>query len=301
MRGPSGFRQLLIDAGFKTTLELAGHDPFTLARQCMCTEDEAGLILVALHAVMALRKPLVAVPARMPLRCDLDRPLGGGLPLGRLVLVYGAAGTGKSQLALQAALHTLERDARVAFITTIKSVRLDQLVEIGQRRSANRHLSLPRGFADWESAVRERCHSHPGCYEMDGLERVVATLASHSDATLAQKPGLVVVDSITTPIRACLLPLKARAERVSRLVNALRALAARTGACVIVIDEIVTDAMGGHARACRREVDFASTLDYSLTLYKSGGARCAAASLADEGAPYFSSPTTFSISDAGFG
>jgi circadian clock protein KaiC len=49
---------------------------------------------------------------------QLDRVLGGGVPGGDLVLVMGAAGTGKTTLALQMAFHTAARGEAACFVST---------------------------------------------------------------------------------------------------------------------------------------------------------------------------------------
>lgn len=49
---------------------------------------------------------------------NLDLVLGGGVPAGDLVLVTGAAGSGKTTLALQMAFHTAARGEAACFVTT---------------------------------------------------------------------------------------------------------------------------------------------------------------------------------------
>jgi circadian clock protein KaiC len=49
---------------------------------------------------------------------NLDRVLGGGVPTGDLVLVAGAAGSGKTTLALQMAFHVAARDGTACFAST---------------------------------------------------------------------------------------------------------------------------------------------------------------------------------------
>lgn len=49
---------------------------------------------------------------------QLDRVLGGGFPAGDLVLVMGAAGSGKTTLALQMAFHAAAREEVACFVAT---------------------------------------------------------------------------------------------------------------------------------------------------------------------------------------
>ncbi len=56
---------------------------------------------------------------RLPLGCEsLDRLLGGGFESGIITQIYGEAGTGKTNIALQLAIQAVSRGFRVAFIDT---------------------------------------------------------------------------------------------------------------------------------------------------------------------------------------
>ena len=66
--------------------------------------------------------PTTEVGARVKLGCPgLDTILGGGLPAGRLYLLEGDPGAGKTTLALQFVAEGLKQGERVLYITLSES------------------------------------------------------------------------------------------------------------------------------------------------------------------------------------
>jgi RecA/RadA recombinase len=64
----------------------------------------------------------------------IDGLLGGGYRIGRLTEVFGRSNTGKSQLAMQAALLAAEEGTRTLFVDTEGSFRPERLEEMAQAR-----------------------------------------------------------------------------------------------------------------------------------------------------------------------
>jgi DNA repair protein RadB len=56
------------------------------------------------------------VPENVPLNCPIDALLGGGLPSKLITQFYGPAGSGKSNLALQAGINAVKMGRKVLFI-----------------------------------------------------------------------------------------------------------------------------------------------------------------------------------------
>lgn len=80
------------------------------------------------------RKPLLEPTflPRIPLRChSLDTLLGGGLPFGKgITEIYGASGTGKTQICLQMVVSTVNMGYQCAWINTEKRFPIQRLVQI---------------------------------------------------------------------------------------------------------------------------------------------------------------------------
>lgn len=159
----------------------------------------------------------------MRLRTDcapLDELLGGGLEPGTITLVYGEAGTGKTNLCLQLARNAvLLGEGKVAYVDTegVSMERLEQICGKNTQRVLKSILFYhPHGLAD--------------------QERMVASLEK------LKAPSLVVVDSLNMFYR---LQLKSGSEDVSRnLTNQLGALLRLSrgqNTPVVVTGQVYTD------------------------------------------------------------
>ena len=120
---------------------------------------------------------------KFPTGCEpIDEMLGGGLEGGTITEVYGEAGTGKTNLCLQAAVERAASDERVIFIDTegISMERLSQICGDDIRRIKKMILlSEVRNFPD----------------QCDMVEKAVK-LGMGNDQV-----GLIIVDTSTTHYR----------------------------------------------------------------------------------------------------
>jgi len=112
----------------------------------------------------------------------LDRFLDGGLPPGNVILVYGAAETGKTTLAIQCAVNTARLGYKTIFIDSDNSFSPERLSQIASNDldevSASIILIKPFSFTDQGSVV------------------------DHLEEYLTAKFGLIIVDTVTSLYRA---------------------------------------------------------------------------------------------------
>ena len=90
---------------------------------------------------------------------SLDKLLSGGLPSGKLSLIYGEATSGKTTLALTTITnHLAERKAaKCVFIDSDNKLKMDRVMEIAEHRNSsilNRvHLFIPHTFQEQEETL----------------------------------------------------------------------------------------------------------------------------------------------------
>jgi len=111
----------------------------------------------------------------------IDRLLGGGFRAGRLTQVYGRSGSGKTQLAIQAALLAARGGGKALFVDCEGSFRPERMEEIAVARGWQRGGLL-------EKVVYVRVDTSSEQMEM------VRTMAARPTTSTC---GLVVVDSFT--------------------------------------------------------------------------------------------------------
>ena len=118
----------------------------------------------------------------VPTGCgSLDELLGGGLPVDGVSLVYGAAETGKTSLAIQCAVNRARMGYKSLFIDsdgTFSSKRLSQIA-----------------YYDYENISPYIILMKPTTFQ----EQVMAI--DHLDEFITKKFGLMVVDTITSLYR----------------------------------------------------------------------------------------------------
>lgn len=112
----------------------------------------------------------------------LDRILDGGLPLRKVTLIYGAAETGKTTLAIQCAANTARVGYKTIFMDSDNSFAPERLSQIAlddfDEVSASVILVRPSSFMEQGGVI------------------------DHLEEYLTPKFGLVVVDTITSLYRA---------------------------------------------------------------------------------------------------
>lgn len=157
---------------------------------------------------------------------ELDRVLGGGLVPGSAVLLGGDPGIGKSTLLLQAA-------ARFA------AVGLPVIYVSGEEATAQVRMRAARlGLAD--APVRLAAET--------GLSAILATLE-------AERPGLVVVDSIQTMWAETVESAPGSVAQVRAAAQEMVGFAKRRGAAVILVGHVTKDGQIAGPRVVEHMVD----------------------------------------------
>jgi DNA repair protein RadB len=174
-------------------------------------------------------------PVRVATTClPLDELLRGGLERGAITMMYGEAGTGKTNLCLQMAIGQLREGRKVVFIDTegISMDRFSQIAGDGHEELVKRLLLFePYDFAEQEEMV----------------ESAAKLAMNNSDVVL------IVMDSMTMHYR---IELQREDERPSlvRQITTLLRVARKANVPVLVTSQVYTDvtndefrALGGHA------------------------------------------------------
>ena len=108
----------------------------------------------------------------IPLNCPIDGLIGGGLPSRLITQVYGPSGSGKSNLALQAAINCTRMGMRVLFIDPEGSFSLKRIGQMDPERKSMDSIMLKE-----PASMEEQAEAIGKAWGIDNL-------------------GLVVVDSI---------------------------------------------------------------------------------------------------------
>jgi len=112
---------------------------------------------------------------------SLDTLLEGGLPLNGVTLVYGAAETGKTSLAIQCATYCARRGQKILFVDsdgTFSTQRLSQIAYQDLEKISSRIILMqPTTFGEQGHVI------------------------GHLDRYVSEKFGLVVVDTVTSLYR----------------------------------------------------------------------------------------------------
>ena len=132
--------------------------------------------------------------AMLKLRCDgLNKLLGGGIESGIITNVYGVAGAGKTNFALEATISTTMQGKKVVFIDTERNFSPERFVQMYEREKLSEVLIK-------EPASFQQQHE---------------TILSLEDKISGLDVGLIVVDSIVALYR-----IELKQERIYE-VNAM--------------------------------------------------------------------------------
>jgi RecA/RadA recombinase len=186
----------------------------------------------------ALRaSPCAHVRTALP---TLDTELGGGLAVGTLTEVSGAAGCGKSQLCMHLSAHALLDDARahVVFIDTERSFRAVRFAQIVGALDKPAPSALAGEAAAAPHSALERFHLFQplSSQQLDDALQAVSELAEGPN-----RVRLLVLDSIGALLRAEFdgdTRLR-RFESLTAISASLKRLAALLGAAVIVTNQVL--------------------------------------------------------------
>jgi DNA repair protein RadB len=149
----------------------------------------------------------------------LDELLGGGLEPGAITLVYGEAGTGKTNLCIQAAVHAARQGpGKVGYVDT-EGVSLERLEQIAGD--------------DYHDILRSILFYSP--QSLQEQEKMIASLAKIRD------PPLVVVDSLNMYYRLLLGDDgKVASQSITRQLGSLLLLARSTDVPVLITGQVYT-------------------------------------------------------------
>ena len=166
---------------------------------------------------------------------EIDRLLGGGFRAGRLTEVFGRSNSGKSQLAMQAALVAAHGGARCLYMDTEGAFRPERLEEIARARGWEIGGVLER-------IVYVRCDS--SSEQMEAIQRMAARPTTASCR-------LVIVDTLT---RNFSVELPGRSN-----------LQSRQAALNIHLSEMARDAyLAARAYILTNRVTFGATRDVGI-------------------------------------
>lgn len=157
---------------------------------------------------------------------ELDRVLGGGFVPGSAVLIGGDPGIGKSTLLLQACDGVARSGRRVVYATGEES--LAQVRMRADRIGAAADAILALATTD--------------------LESVTAAIA-------AERPALVVVDSVQTMADAAIPSAAGSVAQVRAAAGALSAAARESGSAVVLIGHVTKDGSLAGPRVLEHLVD----------------------------------------------
>jgi DNA repair protein RadB len=167
---------------------------------------------------------------RLPTGCQgIDRLLGGGFEAGIITQIYGEAGTGKTNIAIQLAIAAVARGFRVIFIDT--------------------EGFSPDRFAQIAGPAAREIAGKIVIFEPMSLEQ--QHISIKDSAKVAGKDlGLVVLDSATSLYRVLLEADDNRTVRrmLSVQMNELLELARRHRIPVLITNQVYTDIETGTLR-----------------------------------------------------
>jgi len=167
---------------------------------------------------------MVPIMNMLPLGCQpLDVLLGGGIESGIITRVYGEAGTGKTNLCLQAARECVLSGKKVAYIDT-EGVSVERI----------RQICVD---SDYKKILRDILFFTPTSFESQ--EQMI------HDAIATKGVGLIVVDTITMFYRLNLEDDREGGIRsFTRQVTNLQVAAREKDLFVIITEQVYTDKTG---------------------------------------------------------
>lgn len=252
--------QKLYDAGFRSYNAIAVAPPKTLAESVGISEQTASNIIqaamkmvnmgfISADVIMERRKKLRRITTGSK---NLDALLDGGIELGNITEVFGAFGSGKSQLAHQLSVNVQlpeERggvNANAIYIDTERTFRPERIHQMAEALGLDPTKTLAR------IKVANAYNSDHQMLLVKQAEEVIQK----------EKVGLVVVDSLTGHFRAEYIGRGVLAERQAKLnkhLHDLMHLADTYDVAVFVTNQVMatpdmffgdpTRAVGGHVLA----------------------------------------------------
>ncbi|MDY0246129.1 DNA repair and recombination protein RadB [Methanosarcina mazei] len=202
-----------------------------LSFQKMTKNYKKNIISLVFHTSLKCKKRCHVIEKLLSSGCKpLDELLGGGFERGIVTQVFGAAGTGKTNICIQLAVECVKQGQKVIFIDTegLSPVRFKQIAGENAKEIARSIIIYePLSFEEQYSSVRE-------------VERIAG-----------ENVGLVVLDSATSYYRYELeddeTGIKSRRELANQ-IGFLHALARKHGFAALITNQVYSDVVGGGVR-----------------------------------------------------
>ncbi|HLB69192.1 MAG TPA: DNA repair and recombination protein RadB [Thermoplasmata archaeon] len=174
---------------------------------------------------------------RVPLDCrSVDDLLGGGFEGGCITLLFGEAGSGKTNICLQLARNVVRAGKKAIYIDT-EGVSMERLEQICGE--------------DFEVVSKNILFSEP--YSFDEQEELIDKAIKIAEKS--PEVGLIVIDSVTMHYRLTMRDEIRRDERhaLTRQVSKLLRVSRKVGIPVVATSQVYTDIetgkylpLGGH-------------------------------------------------------
>ena len=186
---------------------------------------------------------------------DLDKMLGGGIPVSAVTEICGEPGVGKTQFGMQLAadVQIPEKcggiDGSAIFIDTEGSFMPERMAQIADavvthlQSSAHRHKNVQERLSAIEDITRERIMSKIWCFRVhDYVEQMstIKCLDSFVTSHAREKIRLVVIDSISFHFRRDFTNMSKRSRVLSEMSQELHALARKHNLAVVMINQMTT-------------------------------------------------------------
>lgn len=167
-------------------------------------------------------------PSVIPFRCEpLDEMLDGGVEGGCLTLIYGEAGTGKTNLCLTLARNVALQGKKTIYVDS-EGMSMQRLIQVAG--------------ADEEKVLKEVLVSE--VHSLDDQDRMIGKAIKLVEGNADM--GLIVIDSITMFYRLASREEERNERRVLAAQSAkLLTLARRTGLPVVATSQVYTDVETG--------------------------------------------------------
>ncbi|AKB20218.1 MULTISPECIES: DNA repair and recombination protein RadB [unclassified Methanosarcina] len=180
------------------------------------------------HTTIKFKERCHAIEKLLSSGCKpLDDLLGGGFERGIVTQIFGAAGTGKTNVCIQLAVECVKQGQKVIFIDTegLSPVRFKQIAGENAKEIARSIIIYePLSFEEQYAAVRE-------------VERIAG-----------ENIGLVILDSATSYYRFELedeeTGIKSRRELANQ-IGFLHALARKHGFTAVITNQVYSNIIAG--------------------------------------------------------
>ncbi len=260
-------------------------DDHQIEHKLACAEDVAsvwGYAVTGTQAATAISEALTpqpASPSDWPSALDIIDSFGdegdplptpfetlntatrGGLRLGKMLVVGGAPGAGKTTFCVQFATHYLKAGIPVAIIAADEDLK-GLLIRMGQSFGIPRE-SLERGRNDAKTAFKRHVEGFAGKLLAVDIGMPGATVESVSQALSEMGQGIVVIDSLQTTRTQTSDQADGPRGYVNDVVATCKQVASMLGHAVVVTSEL--------SRASYRNKNQADQIEDLAAFKESGG------------------------------